>query len=70
MWWNRTDLFVIFSHGNGCDIGSMYHTLLHYSHFWKAHILAYEYPGYGLCDGEPGEAAINACITEVTPDLT
>src|SRR5689334_23008396 len=55
----RTELLVIWSHGNGCDIGSMFGTLKHYHHFWRAHILAYEYPGYGECSGTPSEQAIN-----------
>lgn len=45
----RSDVLVIFSHGNGCDIGSMYSTLTHYSYHWQVNILAWEYPGYGLC---------------------
>jgi hypothetical protein len=29
---------IIFSHGNGCDIGSMYETMSHYRNYWKAHV--------------------------------
>lgn len=36
------DLLIIFSHGNGCDIGSMYETMSHYRNYWKAHVLIYE----------------------------
>ncbi|CAF1183493.1 unnamed protein product, partial [Didymodactylos carnosus] len=57
-----SSLFIIWIHGNGCDIGSMYTTLKYYSKAWNAHILEFEYPSYGLCDNSvsPSEQSINA----------
>lgn len=43
--------FMIFCHGNGCDIGSMHDLLGELSRRIDSHILAFEYPSYGLCKG-------------------
>jgi len=56
---------VIYCHGNGCDLGTIYEELLRYREYWQVHVLAMEYPGYGLCTGTPDEASINAATLSV-----
>lgn len=60
---------LLFSHGNGCDAGSMHHMMLYYQHQLKCHMLLWEYPGYGLFthdaqsrEAKPSESSLNACI--------
>ncbi|CAF1308388.1 unnamed protein product, partial [Didymodactylos carnosus] len=53
-------VFLIWTHGNGCDIGSMHETLVYYSKRLNIHLLAYEYPSYGLCQGSLSESSIDA----------
>ncbi|CAF1285718.1 unnamed protein product [Rotaria sp. Silwood1] len=55
-------LFIIWCHGNACDIGSMYMTLAALSRRLQAHALIFEYPSYGLLKGLtslPSETSIN-----------
>jgi fermentation-respiration switch protein FrsA (DUF1100 family) len=55
-------LFIIWCHGNGCDIGSMDKTWTALSRRLQAHVLIFEYPSYGLLIGNtssPSEASIN-----------
>ena len=56
------NLFIIWCHGNACDIGSIDQTCRAMSRGAKAHILTFEYPSYGLCTGlgEPNEETINS----------
>ncbi|CAF0751405.1 unnamed protein product [Rotaria sordida] len=54
--------FIIWCHGNGCDIGSMDMTLTLLSRRLRAHVLIFEYPAYGLLKGitsSPTQASIN-----------
>lgn len=37
--------WVIYSHGNGCDLGDMYPALLLYSNKLNVNFVIYEYPG-------------------------
>ncbi|CAF1124914.1 unnamed protein product [Adineta ricciae] len=51
---------IIWSHGNGCDIGTMVPLLSLLNRTLSVNILIYEYPGYGLCVGQtPSEDKIN-----------
>ncbi|CAF3732317.1 unnamed protein product [Rotaria sp. Silwood1] len=43
--------FIIWCHGNGCDIGSMHTLLIALSRRLDSHVLIFEYPSYGLCQG-------------------
>mmetsp|Transcript_29892 Transcript_29892/g.41650 ORF Transcript_29892/g.41650 Transcript_29892/m.41650 type:complete len:336 (+) Transcript_29892:234-1241(+) len=61
---------VIYCHGNGCDLGTIYEELLRYREYWQVHILAMEYPGYGLCSGEPDEKSINDAVFNVYGYIT
>ncbi|UJR13149.1 hypothetical protein I4U23_000173 [Adineta vaga] len=54
--------FIIWCHGNGCDIGSMDRTFTALSCRLQAHVLAFEYPSYGLLKGitsTPSATSIN-----------
>jgi len=58
----ETNFFIIWCHGNGCDIGSMDMTLTALSRRLHAHALIFEYPSYGLLNGitsSPNQASIN-----------
>jgi pimeloyl-ACP methyl ester carboxylesterase len=43
--------FMIWCHGNGCDIGSMHILLKALSRRLDSHVLIFEFPSYGLCQG-------------------
>ena len=45
---------VIFSHGNGEDLGNL-ESFLSYFGSDLAEMIAYDYPGYGLSEGKPSE---------------
>lgn len=45
--------FIIWCHGNGCDIGSMHMTLTSISRRLQAQVLIFEYPSYGLLNKMP-----------------
>ena len=44
----QAEFFMIFSHGNGCDIGTMHEFMKFLSEELSTHILIFEYPSYGL----------------------
>ena len=51
---------LIYSHGNGCDIGLLFRELLVCSKSWNINIIAVELRGYGLNIGTPSEETINS----------
>ena len=54
------DFLMIFSHGNGCDIGTMQSTLSRFSRSLNIYVISFEYPSYGLCTGaKPSQETIN-----------
>ena len=56
----RSQYLIIFSHGNGCDIGSMHYTLTEFSRTLNAYVVSFEYPSYGLCTASsPNQRTIN-----------
>jgi len=56
----KIEYFIIFCHGNGCDIGSMQYTLSEFSRHLNVYIISFEYPSYGLCVGQsPNQQTIN-----------
>lgn len=61
---------VIYCHGNGCDLGTIHSELVRYRNFWKVHVLAMEYPGYGICPGTPSEKSINLSMLSVYHYIT
>mmetsp|Transcript_36441 Transcript_36441/g.56567 ORF Transcript_36441/g.56567 Transcript_36441/m.56567 type:complete len:272 (-) Transcript_36441:187-1002(-) len=71
---NATRLFtVIYSHGNAEDVGLSIFHLDRMAEVCDCNILAYEYPGYSISDGEPSEQncyeAIRAAFDYVTNTL-
>lgn len=48
---------LLYSHGNGEDIGSIYPILQRFEQRGIA-VLAYDYPGYGRSSGRPSEAGV------------
>lgn len=56
----KPEFFIIFCHGNGCDLGSMHNTLTQFSRDLNTYILSFEYPSYGICTGlAPNQHTIN-----------
>jgi pimeloyl-ACP methyl ester carboxylesterase len=54
--------FIIWCHGNACDIGTMNMTFKAISQRLQAHVLIFEYPSYGLLNkitSPPTEVSIN-----------
>lgn len=57
---DKSNNLIIFSHGNACDIGSMFWTCKTLSERLDVYILSFEYPGYGLSrDSAISETTIN-----------
>lgn len=48
---DKAEFFMIWCHGNACDVGSMDYLLNGLNRRINAHILIFEYPSYGLCPG-------------------
>ncbi|CAF0774992.1 unnamed protein product [Rotaria sordida] len=56
----KIEFFMIFCHGNGCDIGTMEYTLSEFSKHLNVYIISFEYPSYGLCPSQsPNQQTIN-----------
>lgn len=56
----KIEYFMIFSHGNGCDIGSMQYTLNEFCQSLNIYIISFEYPSYGVCTvSSPNQRTIN-----------
>lgn len=64
------DRTILYSHGNAEDLGLILPLLDRMAEACVADILAYEYPGYGLSDGEPSEEACYAAIETAYDYLT
>lgn len=63
---SRNRPLVVWSHANGCDIGTMAGPLADLSRRLNINILAYEYPGYGLCTDEaPSERSVDQHTRQV-----
>ena len=59
---------IIFSHGNGEDLGN----LKSFLSFWSSNsieMIAYDYPGYGLSEGNPSEQGCYDAIDAVYEEL-
>lgn len=53
-----SEIMLIYFHGNAEDIGRNKEFLGLISRQLKVHVLAVEYPGYGIYSGEPSEEVI------------
>ena len=51
---------LLYSHGNGVDIGEMAGTLAIYAHEFQVDVVCYDYRGYGLADGWAEEKYIHS----------
>eukprot|EP00929_Paragymnodinium_shiwhaense_P086748 TRINITY_DN47198_c0_g1_i1.p1 TRINITY_DN47198_c0_g1~~TRINITY_DN47198_c0_g1_i1.p1 ORF type:complete len:497 (+),score=85.78 TRINITY_DN47198_c0_g1_i1:115-1605(+) len=64
---------IIFFHANAEDLGMLQPFAKRLSTLMALHLLAVEYPGYGMCSGQPGEALIfsdaEAVLRFVTEEL-
>jgi len=49
---------VLYFHANAEDLGSCYSFCKTMRDLFQVHVLAVEYPGYGICPGKPDEAGI------------
>jgi len=49
---------VLYFHANAEDLGSCYSFCKTMRDLFQVHVLAVEYPGYGICQGKPDEAGI------------
>jgi pimeloyl-ACP methyl ester carboxylesterase len=59
----KTPITILYSHGNAEDIGINIPYLEHLSEVLNVNVLAYEYPGYSIADGdEPSEELCCAAI--------
>ena len=54
------DFYIIYSHGNGVDLGIIDGHIRRSSEILKSSILTYDYPGYGTSEGKPSEKSIFA----------
>jgi pimeloyl-ACP methyl ester carboxylesterase len=54
--------WIIYQHGNGCDMGSIDSVLRQYADELEWTIVSWEYPGYGLSTGVPNEKSINTAL--------
>jgi pimeloyl-ACP methyl ester carboxylesterase len=55
-------LWMIYAHGNGCDIGEMARDMRIYSKAFQANVICFEYPGYGISGGSPSS---DGCIAHL-----
>jgi len=50
-----SDHIMIFSHGNACDIGTIYNSGITLSKILKMDVILYDYTGYGISPHKPSE---------------
>jgi hypothetical protein len=70
---NFTDekkLTFIFSHGNSCDLSTIYPLLMDLCTALKADVISYDYSGYGRSEGSPSEAELYTDIEQVMDFVT
>ena len=68
IYWNRINSnrpTLIYSHGNGCDLGQTKPLVDLLVEKLKVNVLAYEYPGYGIHQGEASEQGCYETIERV-----
>jgi hypothetical protein len=61
---------LIYSHGNAEDVGLSLPYLDYLSRYCRCHVLAYEYCGYSIAEGEPSEQNCYQCIQAAYDFLT
>ena len=64
--WNKTSTdinkYIIYCHGNGADVTQIYYYLRKMCDYLKVGIIALDYQGYGLSEGNPSE---NGCYHDL-----
>jgi pimeloyl-ACP methyl ester carboxylesterase len=60
----------IFSHGNSCDLSTIYPLLIDLSTALKADVISYDYSGYGHSEGSPSESELNTDIEQLMDFVT
>ena len=61
----KTNKIIIFSHGNGCDIYTFYPYLLELSNSLNVMIVCWDYPQYGLSEGDLHEHTCYQGLSDV-----
>lgn len=56
---------ILYSHGNGCDLGQVKELMKLLSKKLNVNIISYDYPGYGLSPGIPSERSCYQAISKV-----
>ena len=60
-----SDVMVVYLHGNGEDLGDVHAVMSEeVRKIWRCAFVAPEFPGYGLADGSPSEASIDAAVVD------
>jgi abhydrolase domain-containing protein 17 len=67
---NKQYCTLIYSHGNAEDVGLSLPYLDYLSQCCDCHVLAYEYCGYSVAEGEPSERNCYECIQAAYDYLT
>jgi hypothetical protein len=57
--------FIIYSHGNGVDLGDIQFKLKEASLYLNSYIISYDYPGYGQSTGSPTEQNVYKSVEAV-----
>ena len=50
-----SDKYIVFAHGNASTIYDMRPFLIRLSNLTRTNVIAFEYPGYSCCEGNPSE---------------
>lgn len=56
-----TNKFIVFSHGNGCDMFGMYSYLVAVANGYGCNVICYDYAGYGLSVDETNRCSEQGC---------
>ncbi|MBO5255074.1 MAG: alpha/beta hydrolase [Opitutales bacterium] len=70
-WQNKeSEICVIYSHGNGEDLGKIYQLMQDYHDRLGVNVVAYDYCGYGVSDGRMSQADLSKCADTVYDYVT
>jgi len=61
---------IIFAHGNGSDIGMLYQNMYILGAIAKAHVVVFDYPGYGKHKGRSTEKTVDRTLAKVYDFVT
>jgi len=63
--YNPSSHIIIYCHGNASDIGQCRRYLVRIRDRLGMHVIAIEYPGYGVSGGGPSESSVDKCVSRV-----